>query len=186
MFLHAKYAKMQGNGAALFNRIMKKTALFAVCVLLLCGGLFCLHLTAQPERTSTSEKLTSLLDLKIEDTSERELLELKVASCQQLVKFVLAARDGGLREGSTTRSCEANAYLAATEMELYRHTGERDKFLAAMEAKVQAQYEKLRAVTAMIEMADRRARQPELSEAQIQLLDALLEQKRILASLNEK
>ena len=154
---------------------MKKITFIALCVLLLCGGLFCFHLTAQTERT-VSAKPVSLLEQKIEDISEWELLELKVATYQKIVDVVDAHARAGSPRGSSVQIAEAHANLAAAQIELYRHTGEQDKLLAAHQARVKALTEKLRAVTNAHEHTTMTSK--EFHEAEIQLLDALLEQKR--------
>ena len=156
---------------------MKKTALFAVCILLFFGGLFCLHLTAQPGSLSgSSAKPISLVDLKIEETSERELLELKVAVHQNLVYSATAAYKADLPGASITSLATSHANLAAAEAELYRHTGEQDKLLAALKEKTEALTDKLQGVTLMFEAGV--ITRAVLGEAELQLLDAMLELKK--------
>ena len=153
---------------------MKKRTILVVCVLLLCGGLSCLHLTGQ--NTSSSAVPTSLLDYKLDECSELELLELKIAACQTIVRHVTAAAEMGSPSGRFTRLETVRAGLAAAEIELYRHTGDQEKLLAAHKARVEALTHKLQAVTNSYEAAYVTA--VEVSEAEIQLLDALREQKR--------
>jgi len=157
--------------------LMKKTIMCAVCVSLLCGGLFCLHLTAQSERTAP----IPLLDPKIEEQSERGLLELKVASHRELARYVDAHIAVGSSAGTSIRLAEVHAGLYAAESELYRYTGEQDKLLVALQARVDALRDKLRAVVAALEAE--RVTLDVLIVTEIQLLDALLEQRR--ANLKE-
>jgi len=156
---------------------MKKTTSFALCVLLLFGGLFCLHLTAQQGTLRFfAPTSTALLDLKIEETSERELLELKVAAHRRLVDAATAAFNAQSPSGTAIRMAETHANLAAALAELYRHTGEQDKLMAALKEKVEALTDKLRAVAMMQDIAS--LPQSVVSEAEVQLLDAMLELKR--------
>ena len=160
---------------------MKKTAFFVPCFLLLCGGLFCLHLTAQP-KTDSSAKPNSLLDRKINLYSERELLELKVASYRKIVDSITISHAVANRTGDAIRLAEARADLAAAEIEFYRYTGERDKLLISLETKIDTLTDKLRIVSKLYEVD--MIPQTVLCAAEIQLLDALLEQKRVGTSLN--
>jgi hypothetical protein len=155
---------------------MKKVIVFAVCVPFLLGGLFCLHLAAQPGIVTSKVKNVSLLDPKIGEWSERELLEMKVDRYRQIAEHVKQMCEVGLPAGTASALAEAYAHLANAEVELYRHTGEQKKLLAALDAKVDALTDKVRAVTATLEMAV--AHPMTLSQAEIQLLDALLERKR--------
>ena len=155
-----------------------KLAIFAACALFLCGG-FCLYLTAQTERTenaSASNESASLLDRKLEECNERELLEMKVEYRQQMLNIVTNRHNAGSREGRGTRLAEARADLAAAEIQLYRHTGEQDKLLATHKARIAALTDKLQTLTNAYESAA--VSLEDLFEAQIQLLDALLEQNR--------
>ena len=167
---------------------MKKTALIATCIPLLCGGLFCLHLTAQPGSLPRSlngftDKTISLIDLKIEETSERELLELKVASRKKFADSVTIAFDANIPSGTLNKMMQAHADLAAAKAELYRHTGEREKLLIALEEKVSALTDKLQGVILQHNVG---AVSPNVTvvssdvttEAEIQLLEAMLELKR--------
>ena len=152
---------------------MKKTVIFAISALLLCGGLFCLHLTAQTARNSSSpeDKLR-----KLEECSERELLELKVVAHRRVVEMVTAHFEAASQKGRYYRLQESKADLAAAEIELYRHTGEQDKLRTAWKSRIEALFARVEAVSAAyaaetLELGD-------VSEAEIQLIDALLEQKR--------
>jgi len=157
---------------------MKKTIICAVCILCLCGGLFCVHLVAQPEKPAP----VSLLDPKISDQSERELLELKVVSHRKLVDNIAAYAQAGDPRGRASQLTEVHAGLYTAEIELYRHTGERDKLLAAMQSKVDVLREKLRAVMVGYELNT--VPLDVVGTTEIQLLDALLEQKRVRAATN--
>jgi len=154
---------------------MKKSAIFIVSVLLLCGGLFCLHLTAQPQNASSSEP-TPLLERKLDECSERELLELKVASRQKIRDNVILHSQVGSPRGKASRMAEVLADLAAAEIELYRHTGEQDKLLATHKARVEALTDKIRWLT--ISYQTESTTLEDIGEAEIQLLDALLEWNR--------
>ena len=164
---------------------MKKAIIYTVCVLFFCGGLFVLHLVAQIGGLNVRPAAVpvSLLDLKIEKYSERELLELKVASYRKLADFTADQSKIGSRAGTAVRLAESHADLAAAEIELYRHTGEREKLLTALQTRVEALTDKLRAVTSAYEIEVERL--DAVLAAEVQLLDALLEQKRVHASLNE-
>ena len=158
---------------------MKKTIIVIFGALFLCGGLFCLHLTAQTARNSFSPAdKNSLLHRKFEECSEQELLELKVAAHRKILESVIAHSEAGSPLGSYARLQGAQAGLAAAEIELYRHTGEQDKLRIALQARVDALTEKLRAVTSAYEAASGSAGPVDVCEAEIQLLDALLEQQR--------
>jgi hypothetical protein len=155
---------------------MKKTAIFTVSVLLFCGGLFCLHLTAQTgktENTASTAALIPLLDPKIEECSERELLELKVAACRKFTDAVTALYNAGAPSGAFVRLIDAHVDLAAAEIEFYRHTGEQNKLRIALKARVEALSDKLRAVTLRNEVTA-------VYEAEVQLLNALLEQNQTI------
>jgi len=159
---------------------IKKTALFAACILLLFGGLFCLHLTAQPgSLIGSPAQPVSLVDLNIEETSERELLELKVAVHRNLVSLTTAAYKADLPSADITALAESHAHLAAAEAELYRYTGEQDKLRAALKEKAEALTDKLRGATLMFEAGA--LTRAVLGEAELQLLDALLELKQVSA-----
>jgi len=171
---------------------MKKTVIVTVCVLLFCLGLFCIHLTAQPNQhypngisgalvfdgldgsqaTSLEMALTLLLDRKLEECSERELLELKVAVYRKLAHYTITG-------SSVIQLAEARANLAAAQIELYRHTGEQHKVLAAIQLRVEALTDKLRAVS--LSHKSKTILPSILYETELQLLDALLEQKRAAA-----
>jgi len=158
-------------------KTMRKTALLALCVLLLCGGLFCLHLTAQPGNLNAAlEKEYSLIDLKIDETSERELLELKVASRQKIADSITVEYKAAAPRGALNRMMQAHANLAAAKVELYQHTGEREKLFIALEEKVSALTDNLR--NAIIQHSMGVTTQDAVLEAEIQLLDAMLELKR--------
>ena len=155
---------------------MRKTVFLSVCVLLLCGGLFCLHLTAQPERASNPPPVVSLLEMNFDEVSERQLLEMKVDAYQKLLDLAVLNFESGLLPHLT----EARANLAAAQIELYRYTGEQDKLFAALQARIDILKEQLQRE---IEAFRHGARQ-NLSvayETEIELLDALLEQKRARA-----
>jgi hypothetical protein len=155
--------------------VMKRTTIIAVCTMLLFGGLLCLHLAAQPVKVK--DVSIPLLDPKIKDSGERELLEMKVESYRKIAEYVDAQAALGTPRGRASFLAEAYANLAAAEIELYRFTGDRDKLLVAMDAKVEALTNKLRGAKAAYEYAT--TTQKELCEAEIQLLDALLERKRM-------
>jgi hypothetical protein len=163
---------------------MKNTTFFAVCVLLLLGGLFCLHLAAQSGGPGgpgypgaiVFDTPLSLLDPKVSELSERELLEMKVDRCRRIVIIVKAHAAAGNPAGRPHLLAEAQANLADAEIELYRYTNEQDKLLVALDAKVKALTDKVRAVVnshnnGTVTMAT-------VCEAEVQLLDALLERKR--------
>ncbi len=95
----------------------------------------------------------------------------------RLPDYVDAAHRSGSPAGTVVRQAEVRAELAAAEIELYRHTGERDKLTAALESRVEARKNKLQAVTAGYEVGT--ASRGELCDAENQLLDAMLEQKRV-------
>ena len=172
---------------------MRKTVLISVCVLLFSAGLFCLHITAQNSPGSPVNRLSgafvtdvlpaasaqkeprSLLDRKLEASSIRELLELKVAACRKLVDYVSSANEVGSPTGSFVRLAEAHAEQAAAEIELHRHTSDRVKMRIAMQARTEALTDKLKAITLAYEAE--RASLHEVWEAEMQLLDALLAQK---------
>ena len=158
---------------------MKKTALCAMCVLLLCGGLLCVHLTAQSggiENIFSAAVSSSLLDMKTEELTERELLELKVANRRQLADNVAHLATLGAPVGTASRLAEVHADLAAAEIELYRYTGEQEKLFTALKTRVDALTDKLRAETFAHKLGARG--EDAIPTAEIQLLDALLEQKR--------
>ena len=159
---------------------MNKTTILAVCFLFLFGGLLGLHLVAQPggagSRAADDTPAFSLLDPNAADRSERELLERKVVARQRIVAQVEVYGEVGDPRGRVTILAEAHADLAAAEIELYRYTGEQDKLLAALKRRVEHLTEKLRAVVAAHEL--NRATSEAIHEAESQLIDALLEQKR--------
>lgn len=101
---------------------------------------------------------------------------MKVASIRTLADSIDAARQGGFPEGSALRHADVHAELAATEIELYRYTGEREKLLAALDAKVEALTNKLHSVNAGRQAGT--IKLEILCETETQLLDALLERKR--------
>jgi len=156
---------------------MKKTVFVSVCVLLLCGGLLCLHLTAQPERTSNPSPVVSLLEMNFDEVSERQLLEMKVDAYQKIAHHATVAYSRGVV--TVMELAELQANLAAAEIELYRHTGEQDKLSAALQARVNAFTDRLREVNRGFNMGV--IPSVELLGAEIELLDALLEQKRARA-----
>ena len=176
---------------------MKKRIIAIACTLLLIGGgLICWHLVAQrfepphwgalifDDIDTSKMESVSLLDRKLDECSERELLEMKVASCRSIAQAVAVHGQMGNRAGSAHRLAESHANLAAAMIELYRHTGEQEKLRVVLQARVEALTEKLRAVSNAYD-ADR-VTLDTLHEAEIQLLDAVLEQKRTLASLDEE
>jgi len=157
---------------------MKKIA-FLMSVLLLYGGLFCIHLVAQSERRGNvpaSAETTSLIVPNIAERSERELLERKVEARRTIVELVTLHSEMGSPRGRAFQLMGARAGLAAAEIELYRHTGEQEKLLAAHQAKVEAMTHKVQSARNAYE-SDAITLE-ELLESEIQLLDALLEQKR--------
>jgi hypothetical protein len=177
--------------------LMKKTIIITACILFFCAGLFRLHLTAQwsenPHLGSMvfdvldsddppQAALTSLLDRKLEECSERELLELKVTTYRKLANYVATASKVGSPAGSAIRLAEAHTDLAAAQIELYRCTGEQNKLLAAHQARVEALTDKLRAVSQANDAGAIKSNV--LYEAEVQLLDAILEQKRVPAPVN--
>jgi outer membrane protein TolC len=157
---------------------MNKTTILAACIVLLFGGLLGLHLAAQPggtgSRATENASNFSLLDPNVSERSERELLERKVIVHRRIVMRVESHVQAG--QGNAMRLAEARADLAAAEIELYRYTGEQDKLLVALKARVEHLTEKLRAATnafdANVSSLD------EFHAVELQLLDALLEQKR--------
>ena len=155
---------------------MKKTVFLSVCVLLLCGGLFCLH--AQPERAGDIPTV-SLLEMNFDEVSERQLLEMKVDAYQKLLDLVVLKFESGF--GGATHLAEARANLAAAQIELYRYTGEQDKLFAALQARVDAMRTKLYATRVAHDHVSKGFTSKVLHEAEIELLDALLEQKRARA-----
>ena len=158
---------------------MKKTAIFVIGALLFCGGFFCFHLTAQTAKIGDSfsqKDKSSLLQRKFEECSERELLELKVAAHQKIVANVAVHNVAGSPYGTATRLAESQANVAAAEIELYRHTGEQDKLRIALKTRIEHLTEKLRAEVRSYEAGATHI--GTLYEVEIQLLDALLEQKR--------
>jgi len=157
---------------------MKKTVFLSVCVLLLCGGLFCLHLTAQPERAGNAPAV-SLLEMNFDEVSERQLLEMKVDAYQKLLDWVNVAYLEGVT--GMMELADAQAKLAAAQIELYRHTGEQDKLFAALQERVDALSKKLQSATVVLLETSRRGMFSTVVETEIELLDALLEQKRTRA-----
>ena len=156
---------------------MKKTTLFALCVPLLLGGLFCLHLVAQSETTTSRTGVSlSLLDPKVGELSERELLEMKVDRCRKIVEYTENMQLSGAPAGGAIPLAEAQAHLAAAKIELYRFTGEQDKLRTALDVKVKALSDRVRAIVRAYENGV--ATSAALYEAESQLLDALLECKR--------
>jgi len=167
---------------------MRKTMFFSMCVPLLLVGLFCVHLVAQPDGQPLKlsepgepgaivfDVPLSVLDPKVGELSERELLEMKVNRYRRIVEYVEnAARVGGPR-GAAILLAEARANLASVEIELYHHTGEQDKLHAALEAKVKALTDKVRAALNAHENGT--VSSDVRFETEAQLLDALLERKR--------
>ena len=164
---------------------MKKTLFFAANLLLFGVGLLCFHLTAQSvgeNRGRENAAPVSILDQKVENSSERELLELKIASHRKLADSISALSRAGAPAGNAYRLADAHANYASAEIELYQHTGEREKLRTALKAKVEALSDKLRAVLFAYEAAT--VSLDVVCATEIQLLDALLEQKRIIASLD--
>jgi hypothetical protein len=155
---------------------MKKTTFFAVCILLLFGGLLCLHLVAQSDKAKENAAV-SLLEPKIKELGERELLEMKVARYRKLADIADLQWQTESRNGTVAQQADAYAQLAAAEIELYRFTGDRDKLIAALDAKVEALTRKVEYVTVVHEVA-KATPAGIVYEAEIQLLDALLELKR--------
>jgi len=174
---------------------MNKTTILAVCILFLFGGLLGLHLAAQPggtESRGTESRATgnapddapafSLLDPNVAERSERELLERKVVVHRNIVAQIDGLVQAGSRHGTANRLAGARADLAAAEIELYHHTDEQEKLLAAHQARVEHLKEKLRVTVQGFEIAA--VSLDAVFEAELKLLDALLEQKRDRASLN--
>ena len=165
---------------------MKKIACFAVCISFLFGGLLGLHLAAQPggagSMATENAPDFSLLDPNVAERSERELLERKIVVHRNIVALADGYAQVGNRRGNAMVLAGARADLAAAEIELYRYTGEQDKLLVALQARVEHLTEKLRATTAAY--TAEAATLGTVSEVELQLLDALLEQKRVRASLN--
>ena len=165
---------------------MKKIACFAVCALFLFGGLLGLHLAAQSggteNRATENAPVFSLLDSDVAECSEKELLERKIAVRRRIIIQADAHAQIGSFQGNAMTRAEAYADLAAAEIELYRYTGEQDKLLAALKARIEHLTEKLRATHNAFEAT--RVTLAAVHEAELQLLDALLEQKRVRASLN--
>ena len=164
---------------------MKRTTFLAMCAMLLLGLLlgrmFCFHLAAQSAVWSDEAKedaLIALLEPKIKECSEQELLEMKIKIYRKIVEGVEQAARAGIPSGRAELQAEAYAQLASAEIELYRVTGDRDKLLAAMDAKIEALTEKHRAAKMLCEIGQP-ASYNELLLTDIQLLDALLERKRI-------
>jgi len=156
---------------------MKKSTFLAVCGVILIGGLICLHLAAQPD-TVMKHAPASPLDQKIKDYNERELLEMKVECYRNIAKYTDdSAAVGDPLRGKSSDVAEAYANLATAEIELYRFTGDRDKLLAAMDAKIEALTNKLRAVKNAYDLGT--CTSTNLREAEIQLIDALLERKQM-------
>jgi hypothetical protein len=90
--------------------------------------------------------------------------------------MVTAHYEAASQKGRYYRLQESKADLAAAEIELYRHTGEQDKLRIAWKSRIEALFARVEAVSAAyaaetLELGD-------VSEAEIQLIDALLEQKR--------
>ena len=165
---------------------MKKIAFFAVCISFLFGGLLGLHLAAQPGGAGSwateNAPNFSLLDPNVAERSEKELLERKIVAHWNIVDLAGMYAQVGDRRGNAMVLAGARADLAAAEIELYRYTGEQDKLLVALQARVEHLTEKLRAAAAA--NAVDAATLGTVSEVELQLLDALLEQKRVRASLN--
>ena len=159
---------------------MRKTVFLSVCVLLLCGGLFCLHLTAQPERTSNPSPVVSLLEMNFDEVSERQLLEMKVDAYKKLLDLAILRFESASPSGTAIHLAEARAKLAAAQIELYRHTGEQDKLLAALQARIDILKEQLQHEIELFRHGARRNLSA-MYETEIKLLDALLEQKRARA-----
>jgi NhaP-type Na+/H+ and K+/H+ antiporter len=159
--------------------VMKRTTVIAVCVSLLFGGLLCLHLAAQSDKTEVKAPV-SLLDMKIKDSGERELLEMKVESCRKIVDLANLRQQAPPTRGNTataTRHTEAYVLLATAEIELYHHIGDRVKLFVALDAKVEALTQKLHNATEL--HRNGMITSDEVCETEIQLLDALLERKRM-------
>ena len=159
---------------------MNKTTLLVACILFLCGGLLALHLAAQPGSGSmivNNAPTSSALDPNVMERSEKELLEQKIVVHQRIVLQLQTYADAGDRRGNAARLAEARANLAAAEIELYRHTGEQDKLHAALKTRVAHLNENLRATIVAFNM--NATTMEVVSEAELQLLDALLEQKRV-------
>ena len=170
---------------------MKKRVIVVACALLFCGGLFCLHLVTQSKGglwaygalvfdeipdDDTQTEPASLLERKLDECNERELLELKVASYRKIARSLAALSQVGHPSGSAVRLAESHADLAAATIELYRYTGEQEKLRIALQARVEALTDKLRAMYNAYE-ADMTTLDV-VCKAETQLLDALLEQKR--------
>ena len=168
---------------------MKKRIILSVSILFFCIGLLCLHLAAQTEETENaplSEAPIPLVDRNLDKCSEQELLELKVDTYRKIIEFVVQAIESGAPGSDLMTLQDVQADLASAEIELYRCTGELEKLRVALQEKVDARKRKVMASSAHYEVGSRRITLKELCEAEVQLLDAVLEQKRVLASLNEK
>jgi hypothetical protein len=155
---------------------MKRTTVVTVCVSLLFGGLLCLHLAAQPDKAEVKVPVL-LFDPKIKDSGEKELLEMKVDCYRQIATGVDNLAAVGSLRGIASQVAEAKANLAGAEIELYHFTGDKEKLLAAMDAKIEALTNKFKALDSSFEHTT--ITLDELLGAKIQLLDALLERKRM-------
>jgi hypothetical protein len=171
---------------------MKKGIILTAYILLFSGGLFCLHMTAQlgvgVRGALASDELSitpvSLLDQQLDEYSERELLEMRVAIAQKSYSYTARLAEEGI--ASLEELIEAKVDLADVEIEFYLHIGDQEALRTALQAKVDCRKQQLLRTNAHNEAGSMRGTSEELRRAEMQLLDAVLEQKRVLASLNEK
>ena len=176
------YTELLYRGVTMRKTII--TIVCVVCVSLFCGGWICFRLTAQSyvqsEKTNAGAN-ASLLDTTFADRSERELLELRVEAYQNIFRTVKSHFEAGSSRGRVPLLCQARADVASAKIELYRHTGERDKLHVALKEKIEALTEKHQSLVHAYNTDT--VLSTDLYEAEIQLLDALLEQKRLAESL---
>ncbi|MDR0327876.1 MAG: hypothetical protein LBI05_06230 [Planctomycetaceae bacterium] len=167
---------------------MKKGIILTACILLFCGGLVCWYLTAQTYFgvdgvlvfDESSIIPDSLLDRKLEECSERELLEMKVAVAQYTFNYVTEQVKNGF--ATFDQFIEAKVNLADAEIELYWHTGDQEALRTALQTKVESRKQQLMQTQVHHDVGSKRGAFPELRRAEMQLLDAVLEQKRVLAN----
>jgi hypothetical protein len=146
-----------------------------------------LHLTAQlgaENRAKENIDSVPLFDRKLEECSERELLVLKVDSYRKIVDSATNAYETESISPFSLFDCLND--LADAEIELYRYTGQQEELRVALKNKVDAREQILRIANAHREVGSTRITMMEFHELEARLLDAVLEQKRILASLNGK
>ncbi|MCL2005200.1 MAG: VCBS repeat-containing protein [Planctomycetaceae bacterium] len=129
--------------------------------LLVCFGT---HLTAQPDA------------VPLENMSERELLERKVALREGLLEDANLRSNLGL-PGSFELVADAQIHLADAKIELYRLTREWNELSSALQAKIDAIKSKHEAHIHLFALGHATSK-GDVWEAEIQLLDALLELKR--------